>query len=243
MDIKQRHILETNRLAARFSCIIQGFQLIATIVYQAERVGFPFINTLVMSILQILIIGVTIYSYVRYKNRTRGRYLTVASLCASYFVVMLGSVHVPYMWAFGIGILILTLLFSDLKITIIAGIYVSIVNILYFPFFMHFSVEAMDRKNMVMTDAVFTILYSLMAIFYVRLSGRQNVETIEEIEAAAIQQEENVKVMSHTGVQIASKLEDANDAMEALADKVSSSAESAEQISQSITMTAEAIQT
>ena len=49
--------------------------------------------------------------------------------------------------------------------------------------------------------------------------------------------------MTTTGTQIAAKLEDANDAMEALADKVSSSAEAAEQISQSITMTAEAIQT
>lgn len=243
MDIKERHIYESNRLAFRFAIIIQAFELLATILYQDQRVGFSFINTISMSVMQVLFFVLSIYSFARYSRRTRGRYLLMASMLLGYLVVMLGSVHITYMWAFGPALIILSILYQDMTLTIATGIITSVINIIYFPLFLKFSVEVSDRFYAVFTDVIFMILISLMGIFYVRLNARHTAESIEEIEEGARAQEESSKLITETGITIAKKLEDANDAMEALADKVSSSANAAEQISESVTMTAEAIQT
>ncbi len=241
MSLKDKHIFESNKLAFWFAVIVQVFQLMATILYADQRVGF--VNTAFMATCQAIVFVISIYGFARYRRRTRGRYILMGCLVCSYFVTMIGSVHITYMWAFGPVILMNSLLFTDTTVTIIASVATIIINILYVPLFYKYSVEVADRHWAVLTDAVFMILVSFMSIVYVRLNERHNHETIEEIEAAAEKQEESAKIMTSTGNQIAAKLEDANDAMEALSEKVNSSAESAEQISQSITLTAEAIQT
>ena len=243
MDIKERHIYESNKLAFKFACIIQVFEIAATILYNPERVGFSFINTTTMTIVQVLMFILSIYSFARYSHRTRGRYLMMAAMLVGYCMMMIGSVHVTYMWAFGPAFVILSLLFNDLTMTIGTSVVATAINVIYIPLFYMFSVEVEDRHFAVITDAVFMLLLSLMGIFYVSLNSKQNQETIVEIEAGVRQQEESAEVIKNTGITIAKKLEDANDAMESLASKVSSSAEAAEQISQSVTMTAEAIQT
>lgn len=243
MDLNERHIYESNKLAFKFACIIQFFELLTTVLYQDQRVGFAFVNTATMVVFQLIALCISIIGYAKYSRRRRGKYILMGSMFLAYFVVMLGSVHVTYMWAFGPALIILSLLYSDMYVVILTGVVTSLINIIYFPLFMKFSVEVADRKNAVLTDAIFMILISLMGVYYVRLNVAQNGETIEEIENSVKAQEENAKLMIETGTKIAGKLEDANDAMEALAAKVSSSAEAAEQISQSVTMTAEAIQT
>ena len=243
MDIKERHIYESNKLGFKLACIIQVFELAATILYSAQRVGFSFVNTTTMSILQIIVFIFSIYAYLRYSRRTRGRYLMIGSMLIGYAVMMLGSVHVTYMWAFGPSFIILSLLFNDVKLTIATSIITAVINLLYIPLFYMFSVEVADRHFAVMTDAIFMVLLSLMGIFYVRLNALQNKETMDEIEENVRLQEESSAVIKNTGITIAKKLEDANDAMESLASKVSSSAEAAQQISESVNLTAEAIQT
>ncbi len=241
MSLQEKQVYESNTLAFKFACIIQVFELLSTILYAAERVGF--MTTATMAIPQAIILVISVVCFFMFRTQRRGKIYLMICLMASYLVVMLGSVHIVYMWAFGPALVILTLLFSDLKLTIVTSLVTIAINALYIPLFYMYSTEVADRRHAVMTDLVFMILLSLMGIFYVRLNSRQNKETIDEIEEAAAAQQESAKVMEATGVQIAAKLEDANDAMEALAEKVSSSAESAEQISQSVTMTAEAIQT
>lgn len=241
MELKDKHVYERNKLAFRFGTIIMVFELLSTIVYRAARVGF--LTTEVMLVIQALIAGFFIFSYLRYSKRNRGKYFMMMAHLASYLVVMLGSVHITYIWAFGPGILVLVLLFADNTLTLATAVSVVGINVIYMPLFFKYSVEVADRQNAVFTDTVFSLLIALMAVFYVRLNSRHNAESVEEIEEGARQQEENARVMKEIGVQIAAKLEDANEAMEGLASKVQSSAESAQQISESVTMTAEAVQT
>ena len=241
MSLHDKHYMESNTLAFKFACIVQAFEFLSTIVYQAARVGL--INTTAMLILQGIIFGVSIWGYIAFKTSPKGKYILMICMYLSYFVVMFGSVHVAYLWAFGPSILILSLLYSDNKLTIITGCIIAGVNILYMPLYFAFATDVNARKNMVMTDAVFAVLLSLMAAFYARLNSRQNTETLEEIQEAAAQQEKDAKVIQSIGEQIAEKLEDANESMEALSNKVTSSAEASEQISQSVTLTADAIQT
>lgn len=241
MSLQESHIYERNKLAFRFGCILIFFEIFTTIVYQDQRVGF--VNTTFMVVTQLIIAVGFCISYYKYRNRNRGKYFMMTALLAGYGIMMLGSVHITYMWAFGPGILVLVLLFADNILTQVTAIILVLINVLYIPLFMKYSVEVADRKNAVFTDAVFALLIGLMAIFYVRLNSRHNAETVEEIENAAQQQEESAKQIQSIGMQIAAKLEDANEAMGALSEKVTSSAESAQQISASVTMTAEAIQT
>ena len=210
MSLKDKHVYERNKLAFKFGTIIMVFEILSTIVYQASRVGF--LTTNVMLVIQALIAGFFIYSYLRYSKRNRGKYLMMASLIGSYFVVMLGSVHITYIWAFGPALLIEVLLFADNTLTLATAALVVAINAGYLPLFYKYSVEVEDRRHAVSTDLVFSILISLMAIFYVRLNSKHNGESMEEIEEGARQQEENARVMKEIGEQIAAKLEDANDA-------------------------------
>jgi methyl-accepting chemotaxis protein len=241
MSLQEKHVYENNRMAFRFACIIQVFQIISTILYQEARVGF--FNTTVMVILQILILCGSVAGYFVLGKTNNGKYVQIATLMASYLVVMLGSVHVPYLWAFGPGILILSLVYNDTMITNISAAVIIAINILYIPLFYAYSEDPPLQQFQVLTDSTFALLLSLMAVFYARRSSTQNRETLDEIRAAATKQQEDAKVIQSIGVQIGEKLEVANEAMEALADKVTSSAEASEQISQSITLTAESIQT
>lgn len=241
MSLHDRHLYETNKLAFKFACIVQFFEIVSTIVYQAERVGL--INTTAMVIIQVIMLGISIWGYITFRNSPKGKYILMVCMYLSYFTIMFGSVHVAYLWSFGPALLILSLLYADSTITNITAGIVTGINFLFIPLYFIFATDVNSRKNQVMTDAVFALLLSLMAVFYVRLSSKQNAETLDEIQEGAARQEENAKVMQSIGEQIAEKLEDAGDAMEALSNKVSSSAEASEQISQSITLTAEAIQT
>ena len=241
MSLHEKHMYESNLLAFKLACIIQAFEILSTILYRPARIGL--ISTPVMLVLEVIILIAFIISFVKFNRDVKGKYLIMGCMAAGYVVIMLGNVHVPYMWSFGPGLLILVLLYSDPMLTNITGAFVAGMNLLYMPLFFAMSTEAESRKNMVMTDAVFAILLSLMAIFYVRLNSRQNKETIEEIQEAARKQQEDAEVIKNIGTQIGIKLEDASEAMESLSGRVTSSAESSEEISQSITLTAEAIQT
>lgn len=241
MNLVEKHMYENNRLAFRCAIIVQAFELLATIIYQADRVGI--LNTPIMVVLQVICFVVTIVAYVKFGHMQFGRNMLFAGMYVGYFVVMLGSVHIPYMWAFGPGILMLTFAYSDIKLTTITSVYTVALNALFILFFFMWYENPGERMNEVLTNSVFMLLLALEGTFYVKRKMGQNTETIDEIESSARSQEESAILIQQNSKEIASKLEDADEAMEALADKVNSSAETAEQISLAITHTAESIQT
>ena len=154
MSLKDKHIFESNKLAFWFAVIAQVFQLMATILYADQRVGF--VNTAFMATCQVIVFVISIYGFARYRRRTRGRYILMGCLVCSYFVTMIGSVHITYMWAFGPVILMNSLLFTDTTVTIIASVATIIINILYVPLFYKYSVEVADRHWAVLTDVEVT---------------------------------------------------------------------------------------
>lgn len=117
-------------------------------------------------------------------------------MCLGYLVVMLGNIHVPYLWAFGPALLILSLLYADHTLTVVVSGIVIGINAIFIPLFFAYYPNPSDRQNMVFTDLVYAILLSLMAIFYVRLNGRHNKESVEEIQAAAVQQQKYIQKVS-----------------------------------------------
>lgn len=241
MSLQEKHIYESNLLAFKLALIINVFEILSTIVYQADRVGV--LNTTVMLALQIVILAVFVFSFIKFRRDEKGKYLIMSCMIAGYLVVILGIVHVPYLWAFGPALLLLVLLYTDPKLTYITAGSVVAFNFLFVILYLSMAENPSERKNMVFTDAVYALLMALMAVFYVRLISRQNGETIDEIQKAARKQQEDAEVIKSIGIRIGEKLEAANEAMESLSEKVTASAESAEEISKSVTLTAEAIQT
>ncbi len=241
MSLQEKHIYESNLLAFKLALIINVFEILSTIVYQADRVGV--LNTTVMLALQIVILAVFVFSFIKFRHDEKGKYLIMSCMIAGYLVVILGIVHVPYLWAFGPALLLLVLLYTDPKLTYITAGSVVAFNFLFVILYLSMAENPSERKNMVFTDAVYALLMALMAVFYVRLISRQNGETIDEIQEAARKQQEDAEVIKSIGTRIGEKLEAANEAMESLSEKVTASAESAEEISKSVTLTAEAIQT
>ncbi|MCR5721750.1 MAG: chemotaxis protein [Lachnospiraceae bacterium] len=241
MSLQEKHIYESNLLAFKLALIINVFEILSTIVYKADRVGV--LNTTVMLVLQIIILAIFVFSFIKFSRDEKGKYLIMSCMIAGYLVVILGIVHVPYLWAFGPGLLLLVLLYTDPKLTYITAGSVVAFNFLFVVLYLSMAENPSERKNMVFTDAVYALLMALMAVFYVRLISRQNGETIDEIQEAARKQQEDAEVIKSIGIRIGEKLEAAGEAMESLSEKVTASAESAEEISKSVTLTAEAIQT
>ena len=133
MSLQEKHYQESNLLAFKFSCIIQFFEILSTVLYQGGRVGF--VNTAIMLVMQGIIFVASVAFFIMFKGKTRGKYLMLGCLAAGYLVVMLGSVHITYIWAFGPALVILSLLYADLALTLVTSIFTIAINFLYIPLF------------------------------------------------------------------------------------------------------------
>ena len=40
MSLQEKHMYESNLLAFKLACVIQAFEILSTIIYQADRVGW-----------------------------------------------------------------------------------------------------------------------------------------------------------------------------------------------------------
>ena len=180
MSLRDKQVYESNLLAFKFSLIVQFFELLSTIVYQAGRVGI--MNTVAMMIMQAIVLAATIVGYIKFRSSASGKYFNMICMLVGYTIVMVGSVHVPYLWAFGAALLILSLLYGDTKLTIITSVAVTALNFIFIPLYLMWAEDPAARINQVYTDAVYALLLSLMAIFYTRLNSKQSAETLEEIQ-------------------------------------------------------------
>ena len=240
MSLKDKQMLEKNNLAAKFVFICQVFMLAATIMYQSGRILMP---TSLMVVAQLICMFVSMYIYVKHRQDDKGPKYFAIAMVVSYIVVLAGSVHTPYLYGFYTMLLLTTMLYTDERMVTIIAVISIVLNFALMGGYFAFYPNPADRKFEVFTDVAFSVLISLMCIFFVKLQAKHNKESLEEIEDRASAQETAAKQIETTSSAIAEKLEDANEAMISLADKVKSSAEAVEQISQSVTLTAEAIQT
>ena len=97
MELREKHVYESNLLAFKFACIVQAFEILSTIVYQLDRIMMP---TTLMIVLQSIIIAASVFGFIKYNRSPIGKYFLMICLALNYSVVLLGSVHVPYLWAF-----------------------------------------------------------------------------------------------------------------------------------------------
>ena len=240
MDLKTKHMRENNKYAMIMGVIIQVFMIFSTVAYKSGRT----FSTGIMLAVELICMAVLIVGYLKWSGEEKCHYPIMLGLAISYMVVLIGSVHTPYMYAFGFLIGIAVVIYNDAHMCIIAGITAVVENLIYVACF--YKMGGPERTNstfMVPTNMVVVIIYSVLCYLVIKTNGRQTKEIMDDIERRAIEQEESAKKIADTAEKISDKLEEADQAMIALSEKVHSSAEAVEQISSSVSMTAEAIQT
>ena len=79
MSLQEKQVYESNTLAFKFACIIQVFELLSTILYAAERVGF--MTTATMAIPQAIILVISVVCFFMFRTQRRGKiYLMICKI-------------------------------------------------------------------------------------------------------------------------------------------------------------------
>ncbi|MCR4619055.1 MAG: chemotaxis protein [Lachnospiraceae bacterium] len=240
MDLKTKHMRQNNNIGFIIGMVIEIFMLAATILYRVNR-KFP---TPIMLAVIILGIIAMIIGYINWKNDEKFVHPLLVSLGLGYLVMLLGSTHTPYMWAFGVLIGLIITTYNDMRLVKLAAATMVVENIIFVILYYAWGYNKTSSSTfMVPTNMAFVILFAIVCYLVSWNNNRHNAETMNDINERAASQEASAKIVKDTSDKIASKLEDANEAMTNLSDKIHASAEAVEQISSSVTMTANAIQT
>ena len=245
MDLREKHMMQNNKMCMILGLVIHFFIILGTILYHAGRVGF--MTTPIMVVIEVICVIVSVLGYVKLGKEEKGHYPQLLSLAVAYMVMLLGSAHVPYLWAMAVLIGVAVIIYSSARICLLASGTAVLENIIFVIVYYMSPVSHTEPyasiKYMVPTNMAIVVLFAIMSYIVVRVNDIQIKETMNAIQEKAAEQEKSSERIRHTSEQISSKLEDAHEAMDNLSNKVNSSAEAIEQISGSVNQTAQAIQT
>lgn len=241
MDLERKHLLENNKICLALCILIQSSMLFATAMYRENRM---LLDTTVMIVIQLVIFIIQIATYIPLRKSKHAHYPLLISLAINYMILLIGSVHTPYLWAFGTLIGIAVLIYNDAKICFLACLTAIIENSIFVALI--YCTDAKDRltsRFMVPTNLGFVIIFATTCYIIMRINNRQIDETMNDINLRSIEQEKSTEHIRTTSAIIAQKLESANTAINNLSDNVKASEDAITQISDSVTLTADAIQT
>ena len=240
MDLTKKHLKENNRACFWLSLLVQAFMIAGTVLY---RVGRSF-STVTMLIIEVVCLVISIVGYMRLRENEHGHYALLLPLAVDYMLILLGSYHTAYMWAFAALIGMIVVVYDSVKISMIGCAVCLIENIIFVVLYYAkgFAANA-SSKYMVPTNMAFCVLFVFICSIVIRTNARQVSENMQDIERQAQNQASSAALVKTTADQVASKLEDADVAMNSLSEKVHASLDSAKQISQSVNSTTQAIQT
>lgn len=240
MELERKHMRQNNRICMIVGFVIQAFILASIILYKGGRL----IPTTPMIIIEIICILISALGYIKWGNEKIAHYPILISLGVSYMVVLIGSFHTPYLWAFGVLIGIDVIIYNDRKICFLASATAVVENTIFLVAYYGLGInKTATSVYMIPTNMAFVVLYAVISYYVVRVNDSQISETMADIETRALEQEKSAEKIRITSEKISEKLEEANEAMTSLSEKVHASTEAVDQISSSVSMTAEAIQT
>ena len=240
MNLKKKHDNENNRVCIALSLLVQLFIIAATVLYREGR-NF---STAAMLIVQGLCLVITVVGYVLLKKSRFCHYPLLLSLAVDYMMILLGSFHTPYMWAFAAIIGIIVVVYDNVRISMIGCGVCLVENIIYVILYyaLGYAAEASSRY-MVPTNMAFCVLFVIACIMVIRTNARQNNENMMDIKVHSEEQSRQAELIKDTSEHLAVKLEEAGRAMTSLSEKVHDSSEAVAGISDSISMTSKAVMT
>ena len=240
MELKIKHTKENNTACLVLGLLIQAFMLAASFLYKEGR----WFSTTVMVAVILVCIVVEVVGFIKLSDSENGHFPLLIGLAISYMVILLGSFHTTYMWAFGTLIGMLVIIYDDVKVARLACATAFTENLIFIIMYyaMGFNADSTSRF-MVPTNFAFVVLFCVICYKVVMTNARQRGETMDDISRRNDEQTKQAEIIKTTSEKIAAKLEEADVAMVELSSKVHASSEAVEQISDSVSMTAQAIQT
>ena len=240
MDLGTKHMRENNKISFCLGLVIHVFIIAAVILYRGGRA----VSTAIILPVCIISFIVFVLGYVFWGKEEKAVHPMLISFAVSYMMILIGSIHTPYLYAFGVLIGMDVVIYNKAKTCLLACSTAIIENIIFL--IVYYAMGGSSISNsvyMVPTNMAFICLFALVCYMVVKTNGRQNDESLEDIRRSAEEQEKSAAIIRDTSEKISAKLEDADEAMNSLSEKIHSSTEAVDQISSSVSLTAEAIQT
>ncbi len=238
-ELEKKHLVENNKICFVIGLIIHIFMILALILYAKGRI----VSTPVLMAVEIVSFIVFLGGFIGLRASKLGHYPMMLSFAVSYMVILIGSTHTPYLWAFGVLIGVAVVIYNDAKICFLAAITAVVENAVFLGIF--YATGANGNQSgvfMVPTNMAFVVLFAFIMCIVVKTNERQTIESMDEIKSTSEEASKASAKIKDTADQISEKLLVADEAMNGLAVKIHASAEAVEQISSSVSLTAEAIQ-
>lgn len=237
MELEAKHSEEVNKIAFRLGCIT----LVAMILLRALIVlgGSAHAVRDVMSIiLLLLIVGIEVFSYKKYKETDIYSHFCMIGLLVAYILVLFTSSS-SFMYAFVFPISINVLLYRNVRIAQIGATAAALVNFIYVV------ITCMSNPEKV-TDSVlqmfFVIVVCIAAFDTVRLQEKQLKEDMDLIHRQHEEQREAARKIISVSEKLSEKLGEARGIMVTLNDSMRISHTSVKEIADSVKVTAESVE-
>lgn len=237
MNLKEKHLVEHNKLVFICALLTEIFLIIDNICFYRSK------TPLEIKLGYFIVIGLflVIFGYVKYKNSDKGHLLMFGGLAISYGFNLFTSVSYPFKFAFFMPICLMVMAYSNRKICLLGATVAVNCNIIY-------AIEWLVRGDrtqwaQILTNTEITIFVCSLAIAIVKLNSKQNAEEMDLINEETDKANELADTIRSTSEKVAEKLGECDQVMEALGEKVEASASAVSQISASVSLTAENIQT
>ena len=237
MDFNEKHLKENNKIVFIIMNILELWLVICNLLYTSQKTTNT--GAIVAVVIVSWIIGIC--GYIFKKDDPKGHLIMFIGLALGYAATLLTSLSYPYMYGFFIPICLAVMAYTSKKICIQGSAVAIGINAIYFIQFL----VAGDRSQWpeFLTNFEICIASCIIATFVTSLNARQAKEELDAIDEKTNETETLNSTIRETGHQIDIKLANANSVMQTLADSVQSSTEAVEQISASVTLTTENIQT
>lgn len=177
MELKEKHLLQNNKVCMILGLVIHAFIIASTVLYAAGRPNEA-VLTPIMLVVEVGCVLVSVIGYLKAGKSEKGHYPQLLSLAAAYMIMLVGSVHIPYMWAMGTLIGVAVFIYNDFKICFLSSFVAVIENIVYVILYYASPVSIVEPFNevtfMVPTNMAFVIFFAIMSCVVVKINDKQN---------------------------------------------------------------------
>ena len=235
MDLKEKHLLDQNRVAFNGTIMIILCMLFINALSLIEGANGRIILRIVVSIL-VAIFNIIAFKFT--KTKMSYRRLCTLSLAVLYLAIMFSATTAGmYAVLFSIGVLCMA--FSDFGIVLRGSIEAIVVLCIGHGILVY-------QHYITISDLIIELLFAIivcgLASMITKMLIRQSKENMAAIEESAKAQSEAAAKIVDLAVQLNQKFVQAKDVSEVLNDRMSTTHSSVSEIAESTKMTAEAIE-
>lgn len=238
MELKQRQLIEKNKVAFRLGMLIIGMIDILTLLGFVDVTANMTLVTIrtVIGVVVTIVFGV---AYAKFKEEPKFATICIACMYIVYAVMILTNRHIVY-YAFAFPIMLAAILYMNVGLVRWCSLFVGGLNVIVC--IKNFIVLAGDVQTNSLLQTSFAVMFCVACAIIVRMQERhakedtdairQQMDTAARVASEIIEMSEN----------LSDKFDSAKEKAEILTESMATSNTSVKEIASSIKLTAEAIE-